>query len=143
MAHGAGAAAQRKKIDDVSALRLEGVGKREGIEDETPAGHVAGVATWPAACARACCGTARYGAWPAVGCMGAAHRPKGEAEGPRRCRSTAETPKRPYAGGIGGRRVAGAGTARRSGARDDVGLLFFYFTYLFSKLRNSKNRQLS
>jgi hypothetical protein len=40
------------------------------------------------------------------------------AEGPRRCRSTAEVPKRPYAGGIGGRHVAGAArTAPRSGAR--------------------------
>jgi hypothetical protein len=29
------------------------------------------------------------------------------------------------------------GTARRSGARDDVGLLRFYFIYLFSKLHNS------
>jgi hypothetical protein len=89
-----------KKIDNVSALRLEGDGKREGIEGETPAGHMAGVASWPAACARACCGTARCGAWPAVGCLGAAHGPKGEAEGPRRCRSTAEMTKRPYAGGI-------------------------------------------
>jgi hypothetical protein len=108
MAQGVGAATQREKIDDVSTLRLEGDGMREGIEGETPAGHMACVASWPAACARACCGTARCGAWPAVGCLGAAHGPKGEAEGPQRCRSTADPPRD---------RTPKAWAAPRSGAR--------------------------
>jgi hypothetical protein len=75
-----------------------------------------GVASWPAACARACCGTARCGAWPAVGCLGAAHGSKGEAEGPQRERPTTKMSRRPYVGVRGARRVAGRVLARVLGA---------------------------
>jgi hypothetical protein len=56
--------------------------------------------------------------------LGAAQGRERRAEGPQRRWSTAEAPKRPYAGGIGGRRVARPATT--SMARESLGCSFLF-----------------
>jgi hypothetical protein len=85
-------------------------------------------ATWPVL-ARGVVGPAAC--WSGAR-MDAVHGAWGRAARPRRCRSTAEAPMRPYAGGTRGRHVA----------RGDVSSLLDS-TYPALKLQNSKKCQLS
>jgi hypothetical protein len=60
-------------------------------------------AGWPTGARHARRARTTHGVWRVADstgsvCVGVAHRGNDEAEGPQRMRSTAEAPKRPYAG---------------------------------------------